>query len=207
MVSAAYAIVRRKILERYSGGLHLNLTSGLSAALSQAIPVAAIMAAFLFATLCIGLAEANGASTTIMDRTQGPYRMVVGIIPARPVIPQTHLAIQVFNAGDDSLLRDSYVRLSVSATGPPGSPKFGPQPVLNEQTLRYFEVDVPFDVVGSWDVSVTVASELGEELFILPLEVGEPGARIQWVWIAFVMALIAAVGVWTWLIMQRRRAE
>ena len=154
----------------------------------------------------MGQVEANGASTIIMDRTQGPYRMVVGIIPARPVIPQTHLAIQVFYADDRQPLRDTDVRLLVSASGPPGSPGFGPQQVLNEQTLRYFEVDVPFDVVGPWDVSMTVSSERGEELFLLPLDVGEPGARIQWIWIVAMMALIVAVGIWTWLTMQRRRS-
>ncbi len=205
MAPVACAIVRRKILERNSGGVDLGLTSRSGRAFSRAAAVVAITSGFLLATVWIGVAEANGASTTIMDRTQGPYRVVVGIIPARPVIPQTHLAIQVFDANDESLLRDTDVELSVSASGPPGSPEFGPRLVLNEQTLRYFEVDIPFDVVGSWDVSVTVASERGEERFILPLQVGEPGAQIQWVWIAAVMVIIVAVGIWTWLIMQRRR--
>ena len=206
MTPVAYAIVRRKILERNSGRVVLGSTSGPGRALSRAAALVAVTAGFLIATIWAGMAEANGASTTIMDRTQGPYRVVVGIMPARPVIPQTHLAIQVFDASDESLLRDTDVRLSVSASGPPGSPEFGPQLVSNEQTLRYFEVDVPFDAVGAWDVSVTVASERGEERFILPLQVMEPGAQIQWVWIAAIMALIVAVGVWTWLIMQRRRA-
>ena len=171
----------------------------------RATTVLAIMAGALCTTIWIGMAEANGASTIIMDRTQGPYRVIVGIIPARPVIPRTHLAIQVFDANDESLLRDTDVQLSVSASGPPGSPMFGPQLVVNEQTLRYFEVDVPFNIVGPWDVSVTVVSERGEEQFTLPLEVGEPGAQVQWVWISAVIVLIVAVGIWTWLIMQRRR--
>ena len=146
-----------------------------------------------------GRAEANGAATIILDRTQGPYRMVVGIIPARPVIPATHLAIQVFDANDRRPLRDTDIRLAVSAAGPPGSPAFGPRPVVNEQSLRYFEVDVPFDAIGAWKVSLAVSSERGEELFVLPLEVGEPGAQIQWVWIAATLGVIVAVGIWTWL--------
>ena len=93
-------------------------------------------------------AEANGASTIVMDRAQGPYRMVVGIIPARPVIPQTHLAIQVFDVSDPRPLRDTEVRMTVVTSGPPGSTGFGPHQVLNEQTLRYFEVDVPFAITG-----------------------------------------------------------
>lgn len=156
--------------------------------------------------LTIQAAEANGASTIIMDRTQGPYRMVVGIIPARPVIPQTHLAIQVFDVADPRPLRDTEVRMTVVTSGPPGSTAFGPHTVLNEQTLRYFEVDVPFATIGPWDVSVTVASERGEETFLLPLEVGEPGASIQWIWITAVLVVIIAVGAWTWLTLRRRRA-
>ena len=174
--------------------------------LGTAAAIAAAVAVFGSVAWAVGLAEANGASTIIMNRTQGPYRVVVGIIPARPVIPRTHLAIQVFDAVDERLLRDTDVRLVVEAWGPPGSPAFGPQPVLNEQTLRYFEVDLPFDAVGPWNVSLTVSSERGEERFVLPLEVGEPGAQIQWVWILAMMALIVAVGVWTWLTMRRRRA-
>ena len=81
----------------------------------------------------------------------------------------------------------------------------GRQQVLNEQTLRYFEVDVPFSVTGQWSVSVTVSSERGEEEFVLDLAVGEPGARIQWIWIAGLMTAIVAVGIWTWLTLQRRR--
>ena len=175
------------------------------AALLQAAGSVAATAAVLWAMLWVGISEANGASTTVMDRIQGPYRVVVGIIPARPGVPQTHLAIQVFAAADEQLLRDTDVQLLIEASGPSGSPKFGPQQVLNEQTLRYFEVDVPFDVVGPWDVAMTLSSERGEETFVLPLEVGEPGAQLQWVWIAAMMALIVGVGIWTWLIMRRRR--
>lgn len=150
--------------------------------------------------------EANGASTTIMDRTQGPYRMVVGIIPARPVIPQTHLAIQVFDIADPRPLRDTEVRMTLTTSGPPGSQGFGPQQVFNEQTLRYFEADVPFETTGPWNVSVTVQSERGEETFLLPLDVGEPRASIQWIWITGVLIVIIAVGAWTWLTLRRRSA-
>ena len=139
-----------------------------------------------------------------MDRVQGPYRVVVGIIPARPVIPQTHLAIQVFDARDQSLLRDSDVELLVTAVGPAGTDAFGPQLVLNEQTLRYFEVDVPFEAIGAWAVSLALASHLGEEEFHLNLQVGEPPAQIQWIWITAVLIAIFAVGAWTWLTLRRR---
>ena len=171
-----------------------------------AFALAAAILGFGMAEWRVAPVEANGASTIIMDRAQGPYRVVVGIIPARPVIPQTHLAIQVFDVSDPRPLRDTEVRMMVSASGPPGTEEFGPQQVLNEQTLRYFEVDVPFAATGPWDVSVTVQSERGEETFLVPLEVGEPGASIQWLWITAVLAVIIAVGAWTWLTLRRRSA-
>ncbi len=165
----------------------------------------AMVALSVIASPWVGAASANGASTTIMDRVQGPYRVVVGIIPARPVTPQTHLAIQVFDAADDRLLRDTDVDLHVAATGPSGSTRFGPAQVLNEQTLRYFEIDIPFTVIGPWAVSLTVSSHLGDEEFMLNLEVEEPRAQIQWIWITALLVVIFAVGVWTWLTLQRRR--
>ena len=153
----------------------------------------------------LSTAHANGASTIIMDRIQGPYRVVVGIIPARPVIPQTHLAIQVFDAANETLLRDTDVELHVAAAGPAGSSDFGPELVLNEQTLRYFEIDVPFNVIGPWDVSMRVASPMGDEEFNLNLDVQEPRAQIQWIWITGLLVAIFVVGAWTWLTLQRRR--
>ena len=121
------------------------------------------------------------------------------------MIPQTHLAIQIFDTANETLLRDTDVELRVAARGPAGSSGFGPRLVLNEQTLRYFEIDVPFNVIGPWDVSVRVSSPLGDEEFNLNLDVQEPRAQIQWIWITAVLVTIFAVGAWTWLTLQRRR--
>lgn len=178
---------------------------GLTRALALVVTLALATLSVVAVVLPQGMAEANGTSTIVFDETRGSYRLVVGILPARPVIPRTHLAIQVFDSADEQLLRDTDVELHIVATGPPGASDFGPEQVLNEQTLRYFEVDVPFSATGQWRVSVTVSSERGEEEFVLDMSVGEPGARIQWIWIAGLMAAIVGVGIWTWLTLQRRR--
>ena len=187
-----------------------------AAAAAAAMLIAIAIAAASAIPGLTATAAANGAATIIMDRTQGPYRLIVGIIPARPVVPTTHLTIQIFpaaspgNAGADDAqrrpLRDTEVALRVTATGPPGAPDFGPAPVYNEQTLRYFEVDVPFAAAGQWQVSLSVASERGAEVFALPLSVGEPRPPVQWIWVAGMLALIIVVGIWTFLTLQRRRA-
>ena len=187
-----------------------TLLAGSVSALAPSVTILSTVLAFVAfvgsaAPPFLSTAHANGASTIIMDRIQGPYRVVVGIIPARPVIPQTHLAIQVFDAANETLLRDTDVDLLVAARGPAGSSAFGPQLVLNEQTLRYFEIDVPFNVIGPWDVSMRLSSHLGDEHFNLALEVQEPPAQIQWIWITAVLVTIFVVGAWTWLTLQRRR--
>ncbi len=177
---------------------------------SAALLAAALVVAALHATAMVplvGNATANGTSTIVMDRVQGPYRVVVGIIPARPVTPQTHLAIQVFSAVDERLLRDTEVRLRVAATGPVGAAPYGPELALNDQSLRYFETDVPFNVTGPWNLTLSVASGLGEEEFALRLEVEEPRAGVQWIWIAGLLAAIFAVGAWTWLTLRRRNSQ
>lgn len=181
--------------------------ASVSAAVLLGIIVASVAYSIGAVLTPLGAAHANGASTTILDRVQGPYRVVVGIIPARPVIPQTHLAIQVFDAADERLLRDTEVDLLVSANGPAETDSFGPQPVYNEQTLRYFEIDVPFSVIGPWNVSLAVSSDLGEEVFLLNLDVEEPRASIQWIWITGVLVVIIVVGIWTWLTLQRKGGQ
>ena len=192
-----------------------SFSTGLRGRIPVATYTAAALSAVALALVILAIitspwlqtVQANGASTIIMDRTQGPYRLVVGIIPARPVIPRTHLAIQVFNSDDESLLRDTDVDLYFAATGPPGASDIGPRLVLNEQTLRYFEIDVPFTVVGPWDVTLSVSSDMGDEVFSLNLDVEEPRAQVQWIWITAVLVAIFAVGIWTWLTLQRRRGE
>lgn len=182
------------------------------------------------AVVVAGKVEANGASTLLYEGTQGAYRLVIGIIPARPVIPQTHLSMQVFDAaaaadsGDTRPLRDTDVQVTVAATGPPGSAGLDPRPALNDQSIVYFEVDVPFDTVGNWQLAVTVAAGDGNgdgdgdgsngagpalpAVFEIPLVVEEPRAGIQWLWVAVALAAILLVGLWTLLKVSRSgRAE
>ena len=171
-----------------------------AAMLSQALPARELPA-------MVNAAYANGASTLLYDQTQGRYRLVVGIIPARPVIPQTHLSMQVFDAAADRVLRDTDIRVLISASGPAGSRQVKPREVVNDVSIVYFETDVAFDVVGPWQVLVEVSSDQGEESFLIPVEVGEPGTRIQWVWVSAALVIIVAVGIWTLLTVSRRGRE
>ena len=155
-------------------------------------------------------AAANGASTLLYEGMQGPYQLVVRIIPARPVVPQTHFSMQVFDTdavadadADARPLRDTEAQVTVAASGPAGAAAVSPRPALNDASLAYFEVDVPFDAVGMWQLRVTVASEDGREVFEIPLEVETARAGIQWLWIGIALAAIVLAGLWTWLKVSR----
>ena len=176
-----------------------------SAMLSQVLPARVLPVRVLPAM--VNTAHANGASTLLYDQTQGRYRLVVGIIPARPVIPQTHLSMQVFDAADDRVLRDTDIQVLISASGPAGSREVKPREVVNDVSIVYFETNVAFDVVGPWQVRVEISSDQGEESFLIPVQVGEPGASIQWVWVSAVLVIIVAVGIWTLLTVSRRGRE
>ena len=192
------------------------------------VAVAAVALLLVIAGLTAAVVvEANGASTRLYEGTQGGYRLVVGIIPARPVVPQTHLSMQVFDAAADAAagevrpLRDTEVRVTVSATGPAGTAGLGPLPALNDNSIVYFEVDVPFDAVGNWQLSVAVAVASGADgdgdaddgndgdggggaaVFEIPLVVEEPRAGVQWLWVAIALAAILVVGLWTVLKVSR----
>ena len=111
----------------------------LSLALAGSILVTAAGMWALMAWVPSGAAEAIGVSSEIYNQVQGPYRLVVGISPGRPVIPQTHFAMQVMDATQDTLLRDSDIQLFVTATGPDGSVGFGPEQTYNDLSLAYFK--------------------------------------------------------------------
>lgn len=171
-----------------------------------------LVAAGLSATIVPAMgrpAAANGASTLLYEGMQGQYHLVVRIIPARPVVPQTHFSMQVFDAdgadadADARPLRDTEAQVTVAATGPPGAAAVSPRPALNDASLAYFEVDVPFDAIGMWQLRVTVASGDEREVFEIPLEVAAARAGIQWLWIGIALAAIVLVGLWTWLKVSR----
>ena len=135
-----------------------------AAMLSQVLPARVLPARELPARVLpamVNTAHANGASTLLYDQTQGRYRLVVGIIPARPVIPQTHLSMQVFDAAADRVLRDTDIRVLISASGPAGSRQVKPREVVNDVSIVYFETNVAFDVVGPWQVLVEISSDQG----------------------------------------------
>lgn len=140
--------------------------------------------------------SANGRTTLVSSQEKGPYRIDVSILPAQAVVANTHLSVLVISRATEEALTSATV--NVSATGPAGSTGIGPKPAPNDVSLQFYETDLPFDMAGQWEVKIDVASELGKETIIVPMDVRQGGGNLNWILLAAVAVAIITVGVWTW---------
>jgi hypothetical protein len=140
--------------------------------------------------------SANGRANLILSQEQGPYRIDVSILPGQAVVANTHVSILIITLASGEPITQAVV--SLSGAGPEGSTAFGPIPATNDFTPQFFETALPFDLAGDWEVTVTVASELGEEVIVVPMDVREGGGAINWILMAALVVVVVTVGVWTW---------
>lgn len=142
-------------------------------------------------------AAANGRATLISSQERGPYRVEVSILPNRAVVNNTHLSVRVVNLSSAEPLTAAAVR--VAAAGPAGAAGggFGPLPAVNDVLPQFFEAALPFDVAGEWEMSISVATDLGEETILVPLEV-RAGQQINLILVAAGAVAVAALSIWTY---------
>ncbi len=161
-------------------------------------PVLSLLAIFFLSFLILSptTAEANGRATLVSSQEQGPYRIDVSIIPGQAVLFNTHVSVLIRTLADEAIITQANV--SVSATGPQGSTDLGPTPALNSFSPQFFEMDLPFDMVGKWAVTVDVDSAMGQESIQLNLDVREGGNDRNWLMVAALVFVIIAVGIFTW---------
>lgn len=74
----------------------------------------------------------------------------------------------------------------------------GPIPAPNDFSPQFFETDVPFDLPGEWEMTVAVASGLGDAAIVVPMNVREGGGSINWILMAALAVVIVTVGIWMW---------
>jgi hypothetical protein len=150
-------------------------------------------------------ASANGGATLVSSQEQGPYRIDVSILPGQAVVANTHLSVLVLDRAAEQALTNATV--TVSATGPAGSTDLGPMPAPNDLSPQFYETNLPFDMVGQWEVKIQVSSELGKETIIVPMDVRQGGGNLNWILLAAVGVAIITVGIWTWDRVSGRNAK
>ena len=183
----------------------------MSQGLPKAIPAKGFLALLLLVLLLpsgIDTATANGGTRPLVrDARVGPYSFDVGIFPGRPTVGNLHLSILIKDAASGGALTNANVM--VTLTGPEGSTNVGPvQAVNTRQTPRFYDVNVPLDAIGTWDVNLTADTHLGPASLNVPLQVTEAtGIDIVYP----LIALLAALAVLFWVLARirsrRRRQE
>ena len=144
----------------------------------------------------VPVSEANGRATLVSSQEKGPFNIDLSIIPGRAVVPSTHVSVLIRSTEDDGIVTDAEVLLW--ATGPAGSTKLGPIPAENSFAPQFYETDLKFDLIGTWDVKLSVSSPLGMESVSLDLEVEEGGNNINWIMISAIVIGIFAIGLFIW---------
>ena len=149
----------------------------------------------------------GGTRPLVRDARVGPYSFDVGIFPGRPTVGNLHLSILIKDAASGGALTNATVM--VALTGPEGSTAVGPvQAVNTPQTPRFYDVNVPLDVIGSWDLNLTADTHLGPASLSVPLQVTEAtGIDIVYPLIALLGALAVLFWVLARVRSRRRRRE
>lgn len=170
------------------------------------LPLLLLLLAAGFALLEPAGAAANGRATRIASQEQGPYRVEVSILPARAVVNNTHLSVQVLDLGSGAVLTDVVARVSgvgpAAAGGRPAA--FGPIAAVNDVSPQFFEAILPFAVPGEWELSISINSDLGQETIQVDLPV-RAGESINLIWVAAVAVAVLALGIWTYDRVRGRR--
>lgn len=151
---------------------------------------------FSMSLLGFGLVSANGRATLISSQEQGPYRIDVSSLPGQPLVNNTHLSILIVSLASQQPLTTATV--NVFATGPAGSTDLGPIPAVNDLSPQFFEMNLPFDMEGAWQVTIAISAEPGEETVVVPMQVTEDGGRINLILVAVAVVVAVTIGIWTW---------
>lgn len=170
--------------------------------------VLALLSLALLLTLGIDAASANGGTRPLVrDELVGPYSFDVGIFPGRPTVGNLHLSILIKDAVSGGALTNATVM--VTLTGPEGSTPVGPvQAVNTPQTPRFYDVNVPLDMIGTWDLSLAAETHLGPASLNVPVQVTEAtGIDIVYPLIALLGALAILFWVLARIRSRRRRRE
>ena len=172
--------------------IKLNVTVGLS----TAALLATIVILMTIGLLVPGSAQANGRAKLISSQESGPYAIDISLLPGQAIVGKTHISILLRSLATDEIVTSATV--NVSATGPEGSTAFEDISAPNDYTPSFFETDLPFDIVGLWQIRLAIISDLGETALMVPIEVKEGGGGLNFILMTAVVVIILAVGVFIW---------
>ena len=142
----------------------------------------------LWLSVNLSIAQANGQTVSILDTTQGPYRVDVRVSPPSPRVGSLHMSIVLTNVDGGEPVTDASVR--VKAVGPlPESLLLGPLDAnATPPTYNWYDLNVSLLQEGEWGFIVDITEGDRQTTLEFPLSVSY--ATVNW---GVVIVLIAAI--------------
>ena len=170
--------------------------------------VLALMALAALLTLSsVDRASANGEAVEIFRGREGPYEVIVAVLPEQPVVGTVHFSITPLNAA--TLLPVGDAKIVIVANNPRGEPTYQARALNTPDAPRYYEANITFESPGAWTLEIEVQSDdLGNVTITVPFDVGEqaidPGSAGALVLLLVVMALVGG-SLYVWYSARRLR--
>ncbi len=163
-----------------------------------ALPVLA-----LWLSIVASVAEANGRTTSILETTQGPYRIDVRVSPPNPRVGSLHMSVVLTTADGGEPVTDASV--SVRAVGPlPESLMLGPLAAyVTPPTYNWYDLNVQLLQEGEWGFMVDIAQ--GDQQTVLEFPLSVSYARVNWGVIIVLLSAIPLLIAVAWYLRQASR--
>ena len=133
--------------------------------------IAGVLLSLMVTSVSLSAASANGRVAKFIRQEAGPYGISLGTIPDTPVVGPLHLTMNIIDLSSSTFVRDAQV--TVATTGPDSnSTEIGP--LMAENNLldpNFYDVTTSVDRVGTWTLTVSVSSELGNASSDFAIEV------------------------------------
>ncbi len=155
------------------------------------VSVGLALAILVWLLATVAAARADGGSTEVFRTKQGPYEIIVGIIPPTPAVGVVHFSVTLGEAGTGRPVTQATV--NISAQGPQGSTGSTVAATNTFAASPYYDTNIAVDKPGEWQFQVAVDSPLGKEHVTFPLKVLSQAA-VNWQAVASLMvALVLAL--------------
>ena len=151
-------------------------------------------------------ASANGDAVEIFRAREGPYEVVVGIQPEKPVVGTVHFSVTPLDASTSLPVTDA--EIVIVANDKRGKPTYQARALNTPSSPQYYDANITFESAGAWTLLVSVRSqEVGEATFTVPLTVeGQsitPGLAGTFVFLAL-LAVLTGGALYVWHSARRR---
>ena len=150
--------------------------------------------------------ESRERGLEVVRKQNGPYVVAIRILPEVPRLGSVNFTVTVESVSGSALVEGADVE--VVATNPDGEPDWLSPAISFPRNPTSYVGDGQFEQSGTWKIEVRVSGPEGEATVEFQLEVRPLGrSRITGGSVALAIALLAAAGGATWVVLSIRRSQ